>query len=67
MCGAGVIGTYTTYYAAQEGLSVTVIARDVVACTAFGKADGFLASDWSEGEVCEKLLRFTFGLHEKLT
>ena len=67
VCGAGVIGACTAYYAARQGLSVTVIERDAVACAASGKAGGFLASDLSEGEVCEKLMRFSFGLHEKLS
>ena len=61
--GGGVIGTSLAYCLALRGAKVTLIERSGIACAASGKAGGFLALDWCEGSLLNKLARRSFALH----
>src|SRR4051812_24983470 len=66
ICGGGVIGACTGYFLALRGIDVTVVERSDVACSASGKAGGFLARDWCAGSPLDALARRSFALHANL-
>jgi glycine/D-amino acid oxidase-like deaminating enzyme len=65
---AGVIGTSTAYYLAQNhGISSTLIdPTGQIAPAASGKAGGFLALDWNDHSCVGALARRSFHLHQEL-
>ena len=67
VCGGGVIGVCTAYFLAKKGAAVTLVEKSDVACAASGKAGGFLALDWCDGEPVESLARASFTLHRSLS
>lgn len=67
VCGGGVIGVCTAYFLAKKGAAVTLIEKSNVACAASGKAGGFLALDWCDGDPMEHLARASFNLHRSLS
>jgi glycine/D-amino acid oxidase-like deaminating enzyme len=68
IAGAGVIGTSTAYYLAQNhGISSTLIdPTGQIAPAASGKAGGFLALDWNDHSPVGELARRSFHLHQEL-
>ena len=66
VCGGGVIGAATAYYLTGLGAEVTVIERCGIAAAASGKAGGFLALDWCDGNPMGPLARLSFALHAEL-
>ncbi len=64
--GGGVIGASLAYCLAVRGAKVTLIERSGIACAASGKAGGFLALDWCDGSLLNKLARRSFALHAEL-
>ncbi|KAE7999655.1 hypothetical protein FH972_004061 [Carpinus fangiana] len=66
VCGGGVIGVCTAYFLAKKGASVTLVEKSSVACAASGKAGGFLALDWCDGQPLSALARASFDLHHLL-
>ena len=66
ICGGGVIGAATAYFLSARGVKATVIERTGLACTASGKAGGFLALDWCDGTPLQALTRRSFALHAEL-
>ena len=64
--GGGVIGASLAYCLALRGAKVTLIERSGIACAASGKAGGFLALDWCDGSLLNKLARRSFALHAEL-
>lgn len=66
VCGAGIMGASTAYYLAMKGFKPTVIDACTPACSASGKAGGFLALDWNDGTPLEQLARTSYKLHEEL-
>ncbi|RHY15034.1 hypothetical protein DYB25_001604 [Aphanomyces astaci] len=71
VCGGGVIGCTLAYYLVHspdfnEGDKVTVVEEVGIAAAASGKAGGFLASDWCQGEDVDALCQLSFLLHEEL-
>jgi glycine/D-amino acid oxidase-like deaminating enzyme len=68
IAGAGVIGTSTAYYLAQNhGISSTLIdPTGQIAPAASGKAAGFLALDWNDHSCVGELARRSFHLHQEL-
>lgn len=66
ICGGGVIGACTAYFLARRGIEVTVVECCEVACSASGKAGGFLALDWCAGSPLDALTRRSFALHARL-
>jgi glycine/D-amino acid oxidase-like deaminating enzyme len=68
IAGAGVIGTSTAYYLAQNhGVSSTLIdPTGQIAPAASGKAAGFLALDWNDHSPVGELARRSFHLHQEL-
>ena len=64
--GGGIIGSACAYYISQERkVKVTLIERDSIACAASGKAGGFLAKGWGDGDT-GPLHELSFDLHAKL-
>lgn len=66
IAGGGVIGAATAYYLTQRGVNPTVLEACTTACSASGKAGGFLALDWCDGSPLESLARKSFALHAQL-
>ena len=66
VCGGGVIGAATAYYLTELGVEVTLVERCSLAAAASGKAGGFLARDWCDGNAMEPLARASFDLHAEL-
>jgi glycine/D-amino acid oxidase-like deaminating enzyme len=68
IAGAGVIGTSTAYYLAQNhGIPSTLIdPTGQIAPAASGKAGGFLALDWNDNSPVGELARRSFHLHQEL-
>ena len=66
VAGGGVIGAACAYYLAQRGLKPTVLEACTPACSASGKAGGFLALDWCDGSALGPLARTSFHLHAEL-
>jgi len=68
IAGAGVIGTSTAYYLAQNhGIRTTLVdPTGTIAPAASGKAGGFLALDWNDGSPTQQLTRRSFALHQEL-
>ena len=56
--GGGVVGASTAYYLTQAGhREVTVVEAVEVAHAASGRAGGFLALDWCDGQNTAQLSR----------
>lgn len=66
IAGGGVIGAATAYYLSQRGYRPVVVEACTVACHASGKAGGFLAADWCDGNALGPLARKSFKLHAEL-
>lgn len=64
--GGGVVGASAGYYLALKGAKPMVIEAGRPACSASGKAGGFLALDWSDGTPLEELVRTSFKMHKTL-
>lgn len=72
IAGAGIIGTSTAYYLAQNHAqdvsSITIIdPSGIIAPAASGKAGGFLALDWNDSSPIGPLTRRSFELHSILS
>lgn len=72
IAGAGIIGTSTAYYLAQNHSvsisSITIIdPSGTIAPAASGKAGGFLALDWNDHSPVGPLARRGFELHSVLS
>ena len=56
--GGGVVGASTAYYLTQAGHpDVTLVEAVEVAHAASGRAGGFLALDWCDGQKTKQLTR----------
>ncbi len=66
ICGGGVIGAATAYFLTGLGVEVTLVERCSIAAAASGKAGGFLARDWCDGNAMGPLARASFDLHAEL-
>ncbi|CAK4691138.1 unnamed protein product [Aphanomyces euteiches] len=71
ICGGGVVGCSLAYFlthssAFGEADEVIIIEETDVAAAASGKAGGFLAADWCQGEDVDELCRLSFRLHQEL-
>jgi glycine/D-amino acid oxidase-like deaminating enzyme len=66
IAGGGIIGASSAYYLAQKGLNPIVVEAGKVAGAASGKAGGFLALDWCDGNELGPLARTSFALHAEL-
>ena len=66
ICGGGVIGAATAYFLTELGVEVTLVERCSIAAAASGKAGGFLARDWCDGNAMGPLARASFDLHAEL-
>ena len=66
VCGGGVIGAATAYFLTELGVEVTLVERCEIAAAASGKAGGFLARDWCDGNPMGPLARASFDLHAEL-
>jgi len=67
IAGGGIIGASSAYFLAQKfGLKPVVIDAGTPACSASGKAGGFLALDWCDGNALGPLARKSFALHAEL-
>jgi glycine/D-amino acid oxidase-like deaminating enzyme len=70
IAGAGIIGTSTAYYLAQNHNNISSITLiDVtgeIAPAASGKAGGFLVLDWNDNTPTGPLTRRSFALHQEL-
>ena len=66
VCGGGVIGAATAYFLTELGVEATLVERCAVASAASGKAGGFLARDWCDGNPMGPLARASFDLHAEL-
>ena len=66
VCGGGVIGAATAYYLTELGVEVTLVERCEIGAAASGKAGGFLARDWCDGNAMGPLARASFDLHAEL-
>lgn len=64
--GGGIIGASTAYYLSAKGARPIVIEAVSPACSASGKAGGFLALDWCDGNAVGPLARRSFALHAEL-
>ena len=61
------MGASTAYYLTQAGhRDVTVLEAVEVAHAASGRAGGFLALDWCDGQTTSKLTRRSYLLHSRL-
>jgi glycine/D-amino acid oxidase-like deaminating enzyme len=70
IAGAGIIGTSTAYFLAQNHDVTAITLIDVtgqVAPAASGKAGGFLALDWNDGTATGPLTHRSFTLHQELS
>ena len=66
VCGGGVIGAATAWFLTELGVEVTLVERCSIAAAASGKAGGFLARDWCDGNAMGPLARASFDLHAEL-
>lgn len=67
IAGGGIIGASSAYFLAQKfGLKPVVVEASTTACSASGKAGGFLALDWCDGNALGPLARKSFALHAEL-
>ncbi|GAB4820859.1 hypothetical protein N2152v2_007905 [Parachlorella kessleri] len=66
VCGGGVIGASVAYYLAQRGVKPVILEATSPACSASGKAGGFLALDWCDSSPVGPLARNSFQLHAEL-
>ncbi|EFN58873.1 hypothetical protein CHLNCDRAFT_140762 [Chlorella variabilis] len=67
VCGGGVIGSAVAYYlAVKHGTKPIVVEAVAPACSASGKAGGFLALDWCDSSPVGPLARRSFALHAQL-
>ncbi|KAI7843995.1 hypothetical protein COHA_002533 [Chlorella ohadii] len=64
--GGGIIGAATAHYLAAKGARPLVLEACSPACSASGKAGGFLALDWCDGQAVGPLARRSFQLHAEL-
>lgn len=67
VCGGGVIGCCIAYYLTSRGVQVTIIEQEEIACSASGKAGGFLARHWCDDGLLGELARLSFDLHMELS
>jgi len=66
IAGGGVIGAATAYYLSARGVKPTVVEACSPACSASGKAGGFLALDWCDSSALGPLARTSYRLHAEL-
>ena len=66
VCGGGVIGAAAAFFLTELGAEVTLVERCAIASAASGKAGGFLARDWCDGNPMGPLARASFDLHAEL-
>jgi glycine/D-amino acid oxidase-like deaminating enzyme len=68
IAGGGIIGASCAYYLTQKGVGSKPIVIDAStpAASASGKAGGFLALDWCDGNALGPLARKSFSLHAEL-
>ena len=66
IAGGGVVGAACAYYLSQKGIQPIVLEACSPACSASGKAGGFLARDWCDGNALGPLARTSFALHADL-
>ena len=66
VCGGGVIGAATAWHLTELGAEVTLVERCEIGAAASGKAGGFLARDWCDGNPMGPLARASFDLHADL-
>ncbi|KDO30157.1 hypothetical protein SPRG_05349 [Saprolegnia parasitica CBS 223.65] len=72
VCGGGAVGCTLAYFLthanrdANDDVEVVVVDEIGVAAAASGKAGGFLAADWCQGEDVDDLCRLSFRLHQEL-
>lgn len=66
VCGAGIVGTAIADQLARRGAAPTIIERARPGAAASGKAAGFLALDWNDGNPIGELARLSFRLHREL-
>ncbi|PSC72675.1 oxidoreductase TDA3 [Micractinium conductrix] len=64
--GGGLIGAATAFYLSKKGAKPIVLEAVSPACSASGKAGGFLALDWCDSQATGPLARRSFALHEQL-
>ncbi|KAL4440644.1 hypothetical protein ABPG77_000353 [Micractinium sp. CCAP 211/92] len=64
--GGGIIGAATAYYLSAKGARPIVVEAVSPACSASGKAGGFLALNWCDGNAVGPLARRSFALHAEL-
>lgn len=64
--GGGIIGSSTAYFLSQRRIPVTILESSSIAAGASGKAGGFLALDWCDGQPTESLTHLSFSLHKEL-
>ena len=67
VCGGGVIGAASAFYLSERGVDVSLVERLEIAAAASGKAGGFLARDWCDGNEMGALARTSFDLHQDLS
>ena len=67
VCGAGVVGACVAHFLTARGAPPTVLDAVGPACAASGKAGGFLAQDWCDGNPVGPLARRSFALHQQLS
>ena len=66
--GGGIIGSSTAYYLSRSGhTNVTLIEAVQPGHAASGRAGGFLALDWCDGQATSELARRSFHLHKELS
>lgn len=66
VAGGGIIGAATAYYLSLKGKPVMVVEATRIACSASGKAGGFLALDWCDSSQIGPLARKSFELHKEI-
>ncbi len=66
IAGGGIIGATCGYYLLGKGIKPIVIDASTPASSASGKAGGFLALDWCDGNALGPLARTSFFLHTEL-
>jgi len=66
ICGAGIVGSAIADQLSRRGARLTVVERARPAAAASGKAAGFLALDWNDGNAIGPLARLSFAMHREL-
>ncbi|KAK9808382.1 hypothetical protein WJX73_009281 [Symbiochloris irregularis] len=66
ICGGGIIGASAAFYLSQLGVKSLILEKCAIACASSGKAGGFLALDWQDGQATGPLSRRSFELHAEL-